>query len=215
MNQKQIHNIMKPMNQKQILSSKSSFLAVFLLLPMSSHAALTAWQSTPITVGDKTYQYLSSSLNLFNNASVNSSEAAGIHSFNLTNLAGSIVNDYLEYSIVINDPTNFFYANRTSENDILGNVTGGSTTTVYSDAFITPLNSTSLTGTQTGATYLTSGWQTFYVRTLITGVDGATNKISNVTFDVTQTNAIPEVTSSFSLLVMLSSGLLLRRRAKY
>jgi hypothetical protein len=183
-----------------------------------AHAALTAWDQGPITVGDKTYYYLSASSNLYVNASVSATEAAGVHSFNLTNLAGSVPGDYLEYVIQINDPDNYFYLNRTSQNDILGNTTGGSTTTVYEDAFVSVLNSTPLVGTQTGATYTTSGLQTIYVQTLIMGIDGGTNKIQNVTFDVTQSkdaSAVPEVTSAFSLLVMLSSGLLLRRRTKY
>jgi hypothetical protein len=126
-------------------------------------------------------------------------------------------NAYLQYAIQINDPTNYFYLNRTSQNDILGNITGGSTTTVYSDAFSTVLNTTPLVGTQTGATYTTDGRQTIYVQTLITGVNGNTNKIQNVTFDVTQSNdisAVPEVTSSFTMLGLIGSGLLLRRRSK-
>lgn len=108
--------------------------------------------------------------------------------------------------------------NRTSQNDISGNITGGSTTTVYSDAFSTELNTTPLIGTQTGATYTTSGLQTIYVQTLITGVDGGTNKIQKVTFDVTQSkdiSAVPEVTSTFALFGLISSGLLLRRRMKH
>jgi hypothetical protein len=165
-------------------------------------------------VGDKTYFYIIASSNLYNNASVNASEASGIHSFNLTNLAGSVPGDYLQYAMVINDPTNYFALNRTSQKDILGNITGGSTTTVYEDAFSSVLNTTPLVGTQIGLTYTTSGLQTLYVQTLITGVDG----LQSVTFHVTQSkdiSAVPEVTSSFSLLGLISSGLLLRRRTKH
>ena len=223
MNQKQITNSMKPMNQKQIPSSKSHFLAVaVLLLSMSSHVAhatlsISAWNEAPITVGDKTYYYLSASTNLFNNASVEAIEVAGVHSFNLTNLANSVEGDYLEYVIQINDPSNYFALNRTSQNDILGNVTGGSTTNVYSDAFVDLLNTSPLVGTQTGATHTTSGLQTIYVQTLITGVN-VSNEIQNVTFDVTQSkdiSPVPEVTSSFAMLGLISSGLLLRRRTKH
>jgi hypothetical protein len=191
------------------------FLLAVLLLAMSSqvaHASLAAWDANPITVGDKTYYYLSASLNLFNNASVNASEAAGVHSLNLTNLAGSVPGDYLQYAMQINDPTNYFYLNRTSQNDILGNITGGSTTTVYSDPFSTVLNSTPLVGTQVGATYTTSGLQTIYVQTLITGVDGNLNKIQNVTFDVTQSNAIPEPSTYALLTIALGVVGFARRR---
>ena len=204
----------KPFSKEVIMKK---FLLAVLPLAMSSqvaHASLTDWSVTPITVGDKVYQYLDSSPNLFNNASVLASEAAGIHSFNLTNLPGSLVGDYLRYAIQITDPTNYFYLNRTSQNDILNNVTGGSTTTVYDDAFVTALNSSVLVGTQVGATYSTIGLQTIYVQTLIGNVDSGTNKIQNVTFDVTQINAVPEVTSSFTLFGLISSGLLLRRRTK-
>jgi hypothetical protein len=145
---------------------------------------------------------------------VDATEAAGVHKFNLTNLTGAVSNEYLQYVVVITDPTNFYWRNRTSENDSLGNITGGSTTEVFNDAFVTSLNSTSLIGTATGATYtLPAGLSTIYVQTTITNVGGL-NQIQNVTFDLTQTNAIPEVTSSFALLAMLSSGLLLRRRTK-
>jgi hypothetical protein len=193
---------------------KKFLLAVifFVMSGQGVHAALVDWSTTPITVGDKIYQYLNSSPNMFNNASVNASEAAGIHSFNFTNLAGAAVNDYLRYAIQITDPTNFFYLNRTSQNDILGNVTGGSTTTVYSDAFTTVLNATPLVGTQTGATYTTSGLQTIYVQTVITGVDGATNQIQNVTFDVTQSNAVVPEPSTYALFSLGLGGLALWKR---
>jgi hypothetical protein len=214
---------MKPMNQNQSYTRKSNSLAALLAVPllaMSSqvaHATLAAWGQAPITEGDKTYFFLFASPSIYDNASVNATEAAGIHSLNLTNLAAVANNAYLQYAIQINDPTNYFYLNRTSQNDILGNITGGSTTTVYSDAFSTVLNTTPLVGTQTGATYTTDGRQTIYVQTLITGVNGNTNKIQNVTFDVTQSNdisAVPEVTSSFTMLGLIGSGLLLRRRSK-
>ena len=158
------------------------------------------------------YYYLSASTNLFNNASVEANEVAGVHSFNLTNLANSVGGDYLEYVIQINDPDNYFALNRTSQNDILGNVTGGSTTTVYSDAFATVLNTTPLVGTQTGATYTTNGLQFIYVQTLITGVDGVSNKIQNVTFDVTQSNAIPEPSTYALLTIALGVVGFARRR---
>jgi hypothetical protein len=208
---------MKPINQRQIPSSKSRSLAVVLFLAMSSHgayAALTAWDAGPIVVGDKMYFYLSASSNLYNNASVEASEAGGIHSFNLTNLAGSQPGDYLQYAIQITEPTNYFALNTTSQVDISGNSTGVSTTTVYSDPFSSVLNTTPLVGTQIGLTYTTSGLQTLYVQTLITGVDG----LQSVTFHVTQSkdiSAVPEVTCSFSLLGLISSGLLLRRRTKH
>jgi hypothetical protein len=214
--QNQIPNNMKPMKQKLILSSKISSLAVFLLLPMSSYAALTAWKTNPILEGDKLYTWISSSANLDAAASVAATESAGVHSFNLSDLGSiSTPGSFVRYSINITDPGNFFYLNRVSENDPLGNSTGGSTTTVFSDlGFSTVLNSTTLVGTGTGPTFTTGPLQWVWVQTTINGVDAGTNKISNVTFDVTQTSAIPEVTSSFSLLAMLSSGLLLRRRTK-
>lgn len=191
------------------------FLLAIPFLALSSHvahASLALWNASPLTVGDKTYYYLASSLNLFNNASVDASESAGVHSFNLSNLAGSVPGDYLQYAIQINDPTNYFYLNRTSQNDILGNLTGGSTTTVYEDSFATVLNSTPLVGTQVGATYTTSGLQTIYVQTVITGVDGETNQIQNVTFDVTQSNSIPEPTTYALLTIALGVVGFSRRR---
>ena len=178
------------------------FLLAVLLFAMSSqvaHASLAAWDGNPITVGDKTYYFIFASPSIYNDASVDASEAAGIHSLNLTNLATVTNNAYLQYAMQINDPTNYFYLNRTSQNDILGNITGGSTTTVYSDAFSTVLNTTPLVGTQTGATYTTNGLQTLYVQTQITNVDAFTHRIQSVNFDVTQSNAVPEP-STYALL---------------
>jgi len=210
------------MNKSQFLAVQLSkgvimkkFSLAVLLLAMSSHvahASLSLWNTTPLVAGDKVYYYISASSNLYNNASVSATESGGTHTLNLTNLAGSVVNDYLEYAIVITDPTNYFALNRTSQNDILGNITGGSTTTVYSDAFATVLNTTPLVGTQTGATYTTNGLQFIYVQTLITGVDGVSNKIQNVTFDVTQSNAIPEPSTYALLTIALGVVGFARRR---
>lgn len=220
-------NSMKPMNQNQLSSSKSKFLALLLAVPflvMSSqfaHATFTngtlaQWDATDIVVGDKIYNYIDSTFPVA--TLVNAEEVEGIHSFNITRLSTSVNNAFLKYSIHITDATNYFYYNRTSENDVLNNVTGGSTTTVYSDAaFSSPLNTTNLLATQQGTAYQTNGCQTFYVKTVITNVNGAANKISNITFDVTQLSDItpvPEVTSSFTLCGLISGGFLLRRRTK-
>ncbi len=203
------------MKQKLIPSCKISSLAVFLLLPVSSYAALTAWKLAPIQEGDKLYTYISASGDMDAAASVTASEGAGVHSFNLTDLTTLALNSFVRYSILVTDPTNYFYINGVSENVVLGSTTAGSTTTVYSDAgFSTVLNATTLVGTQQGPPKFTGALQLIYVQTKLNGVDNNQNRLSNVTFDVIQTNAIPEVTSSFSLLAMLSSGLLLRRRTK-
>ena len=211
----QIPNNMKPMKQKLILSSKSSFLAVFLLLPISGQAAtVLQWsQGGPVQVGDKKYTFVSADTSLLA-ADVDMTEASNIHSLNLTNLTNIVAGSSLIYKVEITDLSNFYYVNRTSQNDVLGNVTGGSTTTVFDGAF-NLVNNTILLGSGSGPTLATgSGLQTIFVQTKVTGVDGGTNKLANVTFDLVQTSAIPEVTSSFSLLAMLSSGLLLRRRTK-
>jgi hypothetical protein len=217
----QIPNNMKPMKQKLILSSKSSFLAVFLLLPVSSYAAVTvaAWTGAPTSAGDKKYTYLPPSVpgadaDLITFASVDASESGPIHIFNLSNLADVPVNNVLRYTIEVTDLTNFFWINQVSENTAFGSNTVGSVTKVFSDAWVTQLNSTTLTGTQSGPILATgSGLQQIWVETTMTGVSGA-NRLANITFSLSQTSAIPEVTSSFSLLAMLSSGLLLRRRTK-
>ena len=150
-------------------------------------------------MGDKVYTYIDASQSFVFNSSVNATEAAGVHSFNVTNLADASSNDFLKYSITITDNTNYFLYNKTNEVDVLGNINGGSTTTVYSDAFTTVLNTTPLVGTQTGATYTTNGLQTLYVQTQITNVDAFTHRIQSVNFDVTQSNAVPEP-STYALL---------------
>lgn len=216
--QNQIPNNMKPMKQKLIPSCKVSSLAVFLLLPVSSYAAVTVatWTGAPTSAGDKKYTYLSSGndAQLITFSSVDASESGPIHIFNLSNLADVSTNNVLRYTIEVTDLTNFFWINQVSENTAFGSSTVGSVTKVYSDAWVTQLNSTTLTGTQSGPILATgSGLQQIWVETTMTGVDGA-NRLANITFSLSQTSAIPEVASSFSLLAMLSSGLLLRRRTK-
>ena len=185
---------------------KKFFLLAALLLAMGSqvaHASLVTWQTTPITVGDKLYTYIAATSDLFTGGNVTASEAAGVHSFNLNASAVVTNSNYLRYKIHVTDPNNFFFSNTVSENRVSGltNFTPGSITTVYSDASfgnLFLLNTTTLVGTADGAPFFTIGLQDLYIQTLYTNID-SNHKIANVTFDVTQSNAVPEP-STYALL---------------
>ena len=183
---------------------KKVFLLAAMFLAMGSqvaHASLiTNWETNPITVGDKLYTYVAATPGLESVASVDATEVAGVHSFNLSNLNGITANgNYLKYHIHVTDPFNSFLFNIVSENAVFGDTVAGSTTTVYSDAaFSNLVNTTILKGTQAGGLFNTAGLKDLYIQTLITNVS-ASHKIANVTFDVTQSNAVPEP-STYALL---------------
>jgi hypothetical protein len=148
------------------------------------------WRTNALTSGDKIYTFISgttsTALDLTKVDAYNDGIVYTLNNTNLYTLKSPVT---FFYEIQITDPHQVFNYMRASENDRLWNKTAGSTTNVYTDLGKTNLlNTWTLLGTQAGAPYQANGsYFTIYVEEKITGVDSGVNRLSNLTFDVTQT----------------------------
>jgi len=189
-----------------------SIATLILLAGQASAAPISVSQWTDLVVGDKTYTKIANSANI-NGSDVEAVFANPTYSLNLSNLSTVTTNFTLDYSIAISGPL-FFNLVRTSQNDILGNTTAGSTVEVFSDAFATLLFSDNLIQTDAAPAHFFAGnLNKIWVRYTSTGVDGS-NSLSNMTTDVTQRErltAVPEP-SSLVLCGLAAVGLVVARR---
>ena len=188
---------------------KKFLLSLAVLAVASPVYAVTAsnWLATPIVAGDKTF-----TLNSYTGLDDDSINITAVdngltHSLNLAGLNNTSNNFTLNFTVTVNSGTNTISQSRVSQNDVLGNSTGGTTTLTtvgFSDTI--SQSGTGNTNNHTdGTTSVTFDTQSF-------GVDGA-NFLSNLTYDVVQITppAIPEP-STFALAGLAVAGLVFARR---
>jgi len=185
-------------------------LAVLALTSPAFAAPITIadWSASPIVAGDKTFTYVSHTGLLDSNIRVDANDLGLSHSLNLTGLGPESSNFTLNFNISVNAPPQKIVGTRVSENDVIGNSTAGSTT-------ITSSGATSYTDTlvqsQQGPINPWNYVSSVAFAVTSNGID-ASNRLSNMTFDVVQgTPAVPEP-STFALAGLAVVGLVIARR---
>jgi len=189
------------------------FLMTLVVLASASPAfavTVAQWSSTPIVSGDKTFTLGSSSGLGDAQVDVNVVDNGLLHSLNLSGLSNTSNNFTLTFTVSVNSGNNTIKTTRVSQNDVLGNATGGSTTTTNPGSFSDTLN-----GTQAGtARNQAAGVTSVTFATTSFGVNGS-NFLSNITYDLIQQAgpAVPEP-STFVLCGLGVVGLVAARRRR-
>ena len=184
-----------------------SLALVAFATPAWAGTTIAQWASNPIISGDKTYTLISQSgLDV---AGVEASDSIPpafgglLHSLDINGLQNISGNFSLSFKVTINSGSNTIKSTRVSQNDILGNVTAGSTTLTNPGAFTDTLN-----GTQAGLTRAQGAGVTEVTFSTSTFGIASGNALSTLTYDVLQT---PEP-STFALAGLAVAGLVFARR---
>ena len=189
------------------------FVLTLSLLAMASPAwavTVSYWASNPIVQGDKTYTLNSASGLTDPAVDVNVVDNGLVHSLNLSGLNNTSNNFALNFTVTVNSGSKVIKNSRISQNDVIGNTTGGTTNVTTGGGTYTD----TLFGTQTGNVN-THGVTAVTFDTTSSGVN-ASNFLSNITYDLTQEippppPGIPEP-STFALAGLAVAGLVIARR---